>query len=229
MAECKNCEIHCVIYEEEFCFQSPNDSQLESRVADLNEQCDKLQADHSNLQTDHSALQSDHSALKNQFFNLQSDHSALQSDHSALKNQFFNLQSHLQSEKQKKMLIRKLQEYYRIYLTIKYPNEFEKYYNELTKIRKKKYIIKYEQFFQYLPKNFATEGVDNIDFEYLIMNNQYWENCIAAHTIIETQEQSEHILGSTNDEVMELLKFIYRHKSTIEQQKLYLSQQRNIN
>ena len=80
-----------------------------------------------------------------------------------------------------------------------------------------------------MTKNYATESVDNIDFEYSIIDNQYWENFIAAHTLIETQEQSEHILRRSNDEVMELLKFIYRHKSTIEQQKLYLNQQRNIN
>jgi hypothetical protein len=127
------------------------------------------------------------------------------------------------SENQQKMLIRKLQEYYRIYLTIKFPNEFDQNFNNLSK--KKKYIIRYEEFFKYLPSNYASEDNNKLDFEELIMNSQYWDNCNAAHTITESNDEANQILKDGTSEVKEFLNFIFIHKIEIEHQKALLKAQ----
>ena len=76
------------------------------------------------------------------------------------------------------MLIRKLQEYYRLYLTIKFPNEFGQCFNNLSKSLKKSTL-----FDKYLPSNYASEDNNKLDFEELIIHTQYWDNYNAAHTI----------------------------------------------
>ncbi len=70
---------------------------------------------------------------------------------------------------QQNVLIRKLPEYYRIYLTVKNQNEFNKYCELLKKYTKRQYIIKYEEFYKYLQPEFASEDDDEYN-EFLISN-----------------------------------------------------------
>jgi hypothetical protein len=128
------------------------------------------------------------------------------------------------------MIKRKLQEYYRIYLTSKYQEEFEKYYNELSQKKRKKYVIKYEQFFKMLPQDFALEFVetDFFDFEDLINNSSYWESSNPIHKLSESKTHALEILKNEGEVILKLLELVYSNLITIEKQKEFLNNEKNI-
>ncbi len=57
------------------------------------------------------------------------------------------------------------------------------------------------------------------------MNSQYWDNCNAAHKIMESNDEANQILKDGTSEVKEFLNFIFIHKIEIEQQKALLKAQ----
>ena len=225
--ECKMCNVHCFLGEESG--QSADDSQtvqlLENRIVDIEGTCVLLRCELIEIKEKNIVLENKFIEIQEKNIVLDNKLIEIQEKNIVLENDFTKVMNQIRSENQQKMLIRKLQEYYRIYLTIKFPNEFSQYFNCLSKSKKKKYIIRYEEFFKYLPPNYASEDNNQLDFEELIINSQYWDNCVAAHTITESNFEANQILKDGTSEVKEFLNFIFIHKIEIEQQKAFLKAQ----
>ena len=98
-----------------------NNSILESKIDNIDSRVFRLEEKNIQLEEENQVNKAENKVIKEK--NIQ------------LEEYYVNLKRQIESEHQQKMLIRKLQEYYRIYLTVKYPDEFNKYCELLKKYK----------------------------------------------------------------------------------------------
>lgn len=78
-----------------------------------------------------------------------------------------------------------------------------------------------------LPQDFALEFVET-DFEDLINNSSYWESSNAIHKLSESKTHALEILKNEGEVILKLLELVYSNLITIEKQKEFLNNEKNI-
>jgi hypothetical protein len=211
MTDCPRCPIHCDISE------SVDNQMINQQIDMLNTKINYIE---SSVSSEIIMISKSSKCCCEQF----------QEQLDEIKKENAEIKDFLLSESQKKIIKRKLQEYYKIYLTSKYQEEFEKYYNEISQRKRKKYVIKYEQFFKMLPQDFALKFVetDFFDFEDLINNSSYWESSNAIHKLSESKKHAQEILKNEGEVILKLLELVYSNLITIEKQKEFFNNEKNI-